>query len=78
MQEVAGSSPAASTMFEDDKTFFRYLVSKVVQTTPSTAGPEAYANDVFQRAKAVYARVKEFEKCMGDTRTFSPVSGNDK
>ena len=57
-------------MFEEDKGFFRYLVSKVVQTTPSNEEPEEYADHVFQRAKLVFAKVKEFEKTMNSTASF--------
>lgn len=45
----------------DDKEFFRYLVSKVVQTTPNNETPEAYADQVFNRAIKVFQRVKDYE-----------------
>ena len=49
-----------SFLTEDDE-FFRYLVSKIVQTTPSDWTPEVYANNVFQRAVLVYDKVRNRE-----------------
>jgi hypothetical protein len=45
-----------------DREFFRYLVSKIVQTTPGDESPEAYATNVLERAKLVFNKVKSIEQ----------------
>ena len=52
-----------SFLYEDQE-FFRYLVSKIIQTTPSSDTPEVYAENVFQRAVKVFDKVKEYEKLL--------------
>ena len=49
------------SFLDNDKQFFRYLLSKVVQTTPSDASPEDYADHCFQRAKQLYAMLLHHE-----------------
>ena len=57
-----------------DKDFFRYLVSKIVQTTPSNETPEVYSEQVFQRAVRVFEKVKEYEKINNGTEEYKTNS----
>lgn len=57
----------------NNKEFFRYLVSKVIQVTPSNEGPDSYAEQVYQRALKVYEKVNEFESIQQSTGSHKGV-----
>ena len=55
----------------EDREFFRYLVSKIIQTNPSSDTSEVYAENVFQRAVKVFDKIKEYEKFrLSNTQSF--------
>ena len=61
-------------LWDNDREFFRYLISKVVQTTPSDVAPDVYADNCFARAVKIYEKVKEFEQ-NGSTDNHPCVQG---